>query len=670
MPLILFERIGLQIAFAFLSMLTLQRLSKAFGDKVLFEQISLQINEGDRLALIGPNGAGKTTLFSILLGVMEPDEGSVQVQRNRTIGYLPQETANIPQTSVLELAMDVHPEIAELRRTLTGEMDGESSDHGAAYARYEELGGHAIEVKAKKILSGLSFRESDFQRSLHTLSGGWIMRAHLARLLVMEPDLLMLDEPTNHLDLHSVLWFQQYLSQYPGALLFISHDRAFLNRLADSTIELRGGKLTRYRGNYDDYLKLKEEALEQQRAAYKNQQREIERLTRFVERFRSKATKASQAQAKLKQLEKMERIQAPEEAAGGFKFQFPQPKRSGQRVIRLEEVHHSYGDLTVYQGLDFTAERGQRLVLVGPNGAGKSTLLKLLAGVLPVQKGCRELGHEVQEGYFSQQRIEVLQPERTLVEEALDTQQAITEQHARTILGSFLFRGDDVYKKVKVLSGGEKSRLALIKLLLNPPNLLLMDEPTTHLDMMGIEALINALKQYTGTLIFISHDVHFIRSVAERVIHVEHGHLQHYHGDYDYYLSKREETLMATSGAQGTKTSLSPTAASAPKALSSKERRRIEAEERKKRSALVKAAKGKVEKAEKEIQALETQQQALTDELEQPETYANGPRIVEINQELTMIASCLETAMSAWEQAQEALQQVQDDQDSSKEGAI
>ena len=366
----------------------------------------------------------------------------------------------------------------------------------------------------------------------------------------------------------------------------------------------------------------------------------------------------------------MERIQAPEEAAGGFKFQFPQPKRSGQRVIRLEEVHHSYGDLTVYQGLDFTAERGQRLVLVGPNGAGKSTLLKLLAGVLPVQKGCRELGHEVQEGYFSQQRIEVLQPERTLVEEALDTQQAITEQHARTILGSFLFRGDDVYKKVKVLSGGEKSRLALIKLLLNPPNLLLMDEPTTHLDMMGIEALINALKQYTGTLIFISHDVHFIRSVAERVIHVEHGHLQHYHGDYDYYLSKREETLMATSGAQGAKTGLSPTAASAPKALSSKERRRIEAEERKKRSALVKAAKGKVEKAEQEIQELETQQQALTDELEQPETYANGPRIVEINQELTMIASCLETAMSAWEQAQEALQQVQDDQDSSKEGAI
>ncbi|MGA0408544.1 MAG: ABC-F family ATP-binding cassette domain-containing protein, partial [Limisphaerales bacterium] len=287
-------------------MLTLNRLSKAFGEKTLFHQVSLQINEGDRIALIGPNGAGKTTFFSILLGELEPDEGDIQRQKNRTIGYLPQETANIPETTVLELAMEVHPEMATLRRILANDPTHhdalDEADHGAAYARYEEIGGHAIEVKAKKILSGLSFRESDFNRPLHTLSGGWIMRTHLARLLVMEPDLLMLDEPTNHLDLHSVLWFQQYLIHYPGALLFISHDRAFLNRLAHSTVELRGGKLTRYRGNYDDYLRLRAESVEQQKAAYKNQQREIERLTRFVERFRSKATKASQAQSKLKQL--------------------------------------------------------------------------------------------------------------------------------------------------------------------------------------------------------------------------------------------------------------------------------------------------------------------------------------------------------------------------------
>ena len=311
-----------------------------------------------------------------------------------------------------------------------------------------------------------------------------------------------------------------------------------MNRLAEWTVELKNGELTRFRGNYDDYMRLKMEAMEQQKSAYKNQQREIERLTRFVERFRSKATKASQAQSKLKQLEKMERIEAPEESQATFKFRFPQPKRSGQRVIQLEDLHHSYDSLNVYKGIDFGADRGQRIVLVGPNGAGKSTLLKLLAGVLAVQKGTCKLGHEVETGYFSQQRIEVLNPERTLMEEALDTEQRITEQHARSVLGSFLFRGDDVFKKVKVLSGGEKSRLALIKLLMNPPNLLLMDEPTTHLDMSGIEALIHALKQFTGTLIFISHDVHFIRSIAEQVVHVEHGTLRHYRGDYDYYLSK------------------------------------------------------------------------------------------------------------------------------------
>ncbi len=647
-------------------MLTLSSLSKSFGEKTLFDDVSLQINEGDRIAIVGPNGAGKTTLFSVLMGTLEPDQGQVQMQRNRTIGYLPQESADVPDESVLELAVNIHPEIPALRRMLSADHDGSNEEHphdsGTAYARYEELGGHLLEVKAKKILKGLGFKESDFGRSLQTLSGGWIMRTHLARLLVMEPDLLMLDEPTNHLDLHSVLWFQQYLMNYPGAMLFISHDREFLNRLAQWTVELRGGHLTRFRGNYDDYVRLKEEALEQQRSAYRNQQREIEKLESFVNRFRAKATKASQAQSKLKQLEKMERLEAPEEEKNNFKFQFPQPKRSGQRVIRLEDIHHSYGDLTVYQGIEFSADRGQRTVLVGPNGAGKSTLLKLLANVLPVQKGIRELGHEVEVGYFSQQRIEVLRPERTLVEEALDTKQAITEQHARTVLGSFLFRGDDVFKKVKVLSGGEKSRLALIKLLLNPPNLLLMDEPTTHLDMAGIEALINALKQFTGTLIFISHDVHFIRSIAEHVIHVEHGALRHYHGHYDYYLSKRaeEEARLNASINEGSNTgSGSGTGAntsSAGKTMSSKERRRIEAEERNRRSALIRKHQAKVDQIEKEIAEMEERQNLLTEELEKPETYQNGPRIVEINQELKMISDTLETHWKEWENAQEALE--------------
>ena len=647
-------------------MLTISSLSKSFGEKTLFDEVNLQINEGDRIAIVGPNGAGKTTLFSILLGNIEPDHGQVNLQRNRTLGYLPQESAEVPDESVLELAVNVHPEIPGLRKLLSEQNEDDPSaashDDGTAYARYEELGGHTLEVRAKKILMGLGFKESDFGRSLQTLSGGWIMRTHLARLLVMEPDLLMLDEPTNHLDLHSVIWFQNYLMNYAGAVLFISHDRAFLNRLAQWTVELRRGHLSRFRGNYDDYVRLKDEALEQQRAAYKNQQREIERLSKFVERFRSKASKATQAQSKLKQLEKIERLEAPEEEKAGLKFQFPQPKRSGQRVIRLENIHHSYGDLHVYKGVDFSADRGRRIVLVGPNGAGKSTLLKLLADVMPVQKGIRELGHEVKAGYFSQQRIEVLNPERTLVEEALDTEQRITEQHARTVLGSFLFRGDDVFKKVKVLSGGEKSRLALIKLLLNPPNLLLMDEPTTHLDMSGIDALIAALDQFSGTLIFISHDVHFIRSIAEHVVHVEHGALRHYHGNYDYYLSKRAEEEARLNGGTGAevKTQVGSSGATvANKSISSKERRRIEAEERNKRSAMLRKYKSKVDEIEKEITTLEEKQTTLTEELERPETYQNGPRIVEINQELKLVSDLLESRSSEWEVAQQELESVQ-----------
>lgn len=647
-------------------MLTISSLSKAFGEKTLFDEVNLQINEGDRIAIVGPNGAGKTTLFSILLGSMEPDHGQVNIQRNRTLGYLPQESAEVPDDSVLELAVNIHPEIPALRKLLSEQHEDDpvsvSHDDGSAYARYEELGGHTLEVRAKKVLMGLGFKESDFSRSLQALSGGWIMRVHLARLLVMEPDLLMLDEPTNHLDLHSVIWFQNYLMNYSGAVLFISHDRAFLNRLAQWTVELRGGHLTRFRGNYDDYVRLKDDALEQQRAAYKNQQREIERLTKFVERFRSKASKATQAQSKLKQLEKIERIEAPEEEKTGIKFHFPQPKRSGQKVIRLENIHHSYGDLHVYRGVDFSADRGKRIVLVGPNGAGKSTLLKLLAEVMPVQKGVLELGHEVKSGYFSQQRIEVLNPERTLVEEALDTEQRITEQHARSVLGSFLFRGDDVFKKVKVLSGGEKSRLALIKLLLNPPNLLLMDEPTTHLDMSGIDALIGALKQFSGTLIFISHDVHFIRSIAEHVVHVEHGALRHYHGDYDYYLSKRAEEearLNGGSGSNGKAQESSGNSVEKAKPVSSKERRRIEAEERKKRSSFLRKYKSKVDEIEKKIASLEEKQKAMTEELERPETYQNGPRIVEINQELKLISNMLEVHCVDWEAAQKDLETCQ-----------
>ena len=437
------------------------------------------------------------------------------------------------------------------------------------------------------MLAGLAFRESDFNRPARTMSGGWVMRAHLARLLVMEPDLLMLDEPTNHLDLESLGWFQNYLEHYPGAILMISHDRAFLNALVDNIFEIRHKQVHRYRGNYDAYVEQRKARQEQHLAAYKNQQAEIAKLQEFADRFRAKASKASQAQSKLKQIERMEKLEAPEAADKRIHIKFPQPARSGQRVMTLDKIHFAYGDLKVYQGIDLEIEKMQRIVLVGPNGAGKSTLLKLLGGVLEAQSGERKLGHNTEVGYFAQNRVEMLNSTRTVLQEVMSIKDPVPEITARTILGSFLFQGDDAYKKVSVLSGGEKSRLGLIKLLLNPPNLLLMDEPTTHLDMASIDALIDALKQFQGTLIFISHDVYFIRALAETVLHISAGKLTPYSGNFDYYLDKsgansEKGALVAGEQLTDNRPQEAPAAArptgSSP--AKTKEQKRKEAEER------------------------------------------------------------------------------------------
>jgi ATP-binding cassette subfamily F protein 3 len=481
------------------------------------------------------------------------------------------------------------------------------------------------------------------------MSGGWVMRTHLARLLTQEPDLLMLDEPTNHLDLEALLWFQEYLKTYPGAILLISHDREFLNQLVDGILEIRQARLFRYRGNYDDYLVQREANEAQLLASYKNQQREIAHLMEFVNRFRAKNTKAAQAQSKLKQIARMEKIEAPVADEKEIKFSFPQPQRSGRRVITLRGIHHAYGPTVVYRGIDFEAQRQQRIVLVGPNGAGKSTLLKLLAGVLPVQAGQRELGHNVKAGYYSQYRVEMLQPDRTVLEEGLDTPQRVTEQFVRTVLGGFLFRGDDVFKKVDVLSGGEKSRLALVKLLLDPPNLLLMDEPTTHLDMASIDALLAALDQYEGTLIFISHDVYFIRALANHVVHVRAGQLTHYPGGYQYYLDK---TAPASARA-GLTAGEVPIQEKKERSVAIKlrDQKRLEAEARQARSRERTERKKLVEQLETEIARLEASKTDLTATLEQPDTYQQPGRAMEVNRELTHVMTELERLNTEWEHA-------------------
>jgi ATP-binding cassette subfamily F protein 3 len=655
-------------------MLTVSQLSKSFAGRALFDDVSLQVNRGDRIGLVGPNGAGKSTLFALLLGDVSPDNGTIGIEKNATIGFLPQETAAAGDETVLELALAVSPDLVHAQKVIKeheaavagiADPGADAAYHNALHV-FDEHGGWELEPKAKRVLAGLAFRETDFDRPARALSGGWIMRAHLARLLVMQPDLLLLDEPTNHLDLESLQWFQEYLRTYPGAIVMISHDREFLNQLVGSIVEIAHSKLVRYRGDWDNYIEQKAAREEQQLAAYKNQQKEIASLQLFADRFRAKASKASQAQSKLKQIDRMKKIAAPVARGKTIKFHFPQPVRSGLRVITLKDVDHAYGDLVVYRGMQYHAERGQRSVLVGPNGAGKSTLLKLLAGVLPVQHGVRELGHNVRTGYFSQNRIDVLDASHIVLDSARDMPNPVPEQTARTVLGSFLFRGDDVFKTVAVLSGGEKSRLALVRLLLDPPNLLLMDEPTTHLDVGSIDALIGALKQYHGTLIFISHDVHFIRAIATSVLHITAGpartaspdraggRLTFYPGDYDYYLDKSKAAspriaLTAGSAPNSGEPITDNTVRRAGGLREQKAQKRLEAEARNAVARKRREKEKRVRELEMKIAALEGQQKELAAALEDPATYSPGGHATAINRDLSAVAHDLARLTAEWE---------------------
>ena len=605
-------------------MLTVAGLSKSFGGRELFDDVSFTIQSGERIAITGPNGAGKSTLLKIILGHEEPDAGEVSFFRGTRLGYLPQEGEAIGNETVMEITVP------------------HEHEHDGQFV-----------AKAKQLLASLGFKQSDFDRPARELSGGWVMRAHLARLLTDEPDLLLLDEPTNHLDLETLLWFQDYLLHYPGAILLISHDREFLNRLCTHIAELRAAQILRYTGNYDSYL--------EQRAAHevnliataKAQQRKIDQLQVFVDRFRAKNTMAAQAQSKLKQIERLkeEMVEQPDGDGPKVGFKFPQPPRSGQRVITLEKVKFGYNEKPIYENLDFEAERGQRTVLVGPNGAGKSTLLKLLAEVLVPQAGERKLGHNVKHGYFAQHRAQSLNPKNTVWQEASDTPQRLTEQAIRNLLGSFLFRGDDIYKPVSVLSGGEKSRLALVKLLLDPPNLLLMDEPTTHLDIASVDALIEALKQFEGTLIFISHDVHFIRALSHHCIRVEAGQLRHFPGGYQYYLDKTGQSARAALTSSGFGNSNSPAEKNSAPQMDRKEQKRIEAEQRQARSKKKKELQTRIAALETEIADLEAQERDYAAELEKPETYHSGGRATQINRELCHVTDRLAEATAEWEKA-------------------
>ena len=622
-------------------MLTLADVSKSYGTRELFSGVSLFVARTDRYGLVGPNGAGKSTLFNLILGEESSDSGVIEWERGADFGFLPQESAPVGDETILGIATNG----AKLDM-----LDENDEDWDIDWT---------LEPRARKILAGLGFRDPDMDKPAKSFSGGWIMRAHLARLLVSEPALLILDEPTNHLDLEALLWFQDYLTRYPGGLLVVSHDRAFLNALCTGILELRSGTLHRYHGNYDDFVIEKVARQEQLEAQFKSQQREIAHLQKFVDRFGAKASMASRAKSKEKQIDRLKdvAIEEPGEELKRINFRFPQPPRSGLKVVELKHVQQAYGEHVVYRDLNFMAKRGQKLALVGPNGAGKSTLLKILADVVSIQGGSRELGSNVFPGYFAQNRGDNLKLNATVMENVMELRTAqndLTEQQARAILGAFLFRKDDVFKKASVLSGGEKSRLALARLLVDPPNLLLMDEPTTHLDIQSIDALINALKSFEGTFIFISHDVHFIRTLDAHVLHVHSGRLTPYAGNYDYYLEKSKASdarAALTAGFTDARPVQAPVeAAEKSKPAAGKATKPTANELRKLRE--------EVGLLEKKVSELETTQSELTAELEDPASYQNG-KAMHLNRELTAVVDQISAATTAWETAATRLSELE-----------
>ncbi len=649
-------------------MISVQSVSKFLGNKELFRQVSFHVHPGDRIGVVGSNGAGKTTLFRIILGDMDPDEGVVTRTKNLSLGYLPQQWCPPENLSVLAHTQAVRHELFQWRHEMeeleTALARAENlataqrlaERHAALQARLEHLGPYDLEARAQKVLMGLGFSQDDFDRPVASLSGGWAMRVELARLLVAEPDVLLLDEPTNHLDLESILWLETYLQETRSAVLLVSHDRSFLNRVVQRILELENGRVETYQGNFDRYME--EKALRRRilEAAKENQDARIRHIENFIARNRVRKDRARQVQSRLKMLEKIERLEVPE-VQETVHFQFPEPERCGRRVLEVVGVRKTFGDLVVYDGVELVVERGDRIALLGPNGAGKSTLLKILAGKESVSEGEVRRGHNVKIGYYAQHLWEELNLENTVLAEVLSVSGDMTHTHVRTLLGAFLFKGDDVEKKVGVLSGGEKARLSLCKLLVQAPNVLLLDEPTNHLDIPGREMLEKALKAYSGTVCFVSHDRHFINALAQKIVVVSRHRLELLPGNADDYERLWKQRLQQEDPSPSAALT-EPQDGLRPK-TDAKERKRWEAERRNTLYRLKKPLQDQLVALEKELDRLHQERESLSVVLANPATYTGSSDVAALQRRYRECQEKIEQVTGQWEETALELESVE-----------
>lgn len=646
-------------------MIHIQNLKKQFSSRIIFDEASAHIPPKTRVGLVGPNGSGKTTLLRMLTGQEEPDAGSIVITKSARLGYLKQEVWENPERNILTETLSGFPEVQALEQRLIqmeqalAEQNDESTlaRYGELRQKFEALGGYRLEHEARAILTGMGFKPEQHFAPLRTLSGGWMMRVALAKLLLSKPDVLLLDEPTNHLDLDSIVWLENFLLEYPGTVMLTTHDQVFMQSVAERIIEVSLHKLHTYIGDFESYAEQKAARREQIEAQFKTQQKKIEQTERFIERFRYKATKARQVQSRIKMLEKIERVQIEEDAARAMKLRLPQPPRSGLEVTQLSKVEKRYGTIVVYSQLDFTITRGEKIALVGPNGAGKSTLLKMIAGVLQYESGAIHYGHEVALEYYAQHQLENLNANANVMEEITSVTGHLLPQQRRSLLGAFLFSGDDVFKPIAVLSGGEKARVALAKLLGRPINFLVMDEPTNHLDILARQILEDALADYAGTLLFISHDRAFINAIATKIIEVKDGGLRSYTGNYDEYLYQKEKEREA----QEQPAALAPAtpSAPAPAAAPRKEDRRARAERNQKKSQELKPLKQRVGVLEKAIALLEKEKAELLVEICDPKVIGDASLYPQKLKRQREVEALLEKKLEEWTKLNEQMEQIE-----------